>query len=61
MSNPEHKTVGLTIRISPDLKRRVSEAIDNATPYRITLTNFMERGIELALKELAEMRGKKSK
>lgn len=44
----------LTIRISPDLKTRVADAIE-AMPYRPTVTAIVERGLELALLELERM------
>lgn len=50
----------LSVRISADLKRRMSEACD-AGPYRVPITSIVERGIELALKELSEMQPRKSK
>jgi hypothetical protein len=50
----------LSVRISSDLKRQM-EAASEAGPYRVSITNLVERGLELALKELADIRGKQSK
>ena len=45
-------------RIDDDLLRRLQEAIRKAGPYAPTETQVVERGIELAIKEL-ERKGKK--
>lgn len=50
----ERKTETLTIRLSPDLRKRVDAAIE-AMPYRPTVTAIVERGLELALIELERM------
>jgi Arc/MetJ-type ribon-helix-helix transcriptional regulator len=56
---PKADTV-LNVRISSDLKRRIDEATE-AGPYPVSITHLVQRGIELALKELAELRAKQSK
>ena len=47
----------LSVRVPADLKRRM-EAASETGPYPVSITNLVQRGIELALKELAELRGK---
>jgi hypothetical protein len=60
MRKTQQKAVPMSIRVSADLKRRM-EAASEVGPYRVSITNLVERGIELALKELAEIKGKHSK
>jgi len=48
----------MSVRVSPDLKRRLYEA-SSLGPYKVTVTNIIERGIELALKELSDLRKSK--
>ena len=50
----------LSVRISADLKRRMAEACD-AGPYKLSITTIVERGIELAIKELSELQPRKSR
>ena len=50
----------MSIRISADLKKRLLDATEIG-PYRLTMTSLIERGIELALKEMREMQLRKSK
>jgi hypothetical protein len=43
----------ITVRISPDLDRRISKVLDpTRDPYAPTLTRLVERGLELVLAEL---------
>lgn len=42
----------LTIRLPNELRDRVDETM-SAFPYRITVTSLVERGLELAIAELA--------
>lgn len=48
----------MSVRVSDDLRRRLAETAD-AEPYRVTFTSLVERGIELALKELREIRSRR--
>lgn len=52
------KEAVLSVRIDADLKRRLDEACD-AGPYRITQSSLVQRGIELAIEELAAALRKK--
>lgn len=45
----------MSVRVSPDLERRLRQTLA-AGPYRVTISSLVERGIELALKELSEIR-----
>lgn len=48
------KTETLTLRLSADLRQKLSHA-QGVTPYRMTITSIVERGIVLALRELEQM------
>ncbi len=51
MTAARRKTVTVSLRIEPALKREVEEAAA-AHPYRPSLTAIIERGLRLALDEL---------
>ena len=49
------KSETINLRIRAELKKKLEMAsIDG--PYRLTMTSIIERGIELALREIHEMR-----
>ncbi|RUV65812.1 hypothetical protein EOA64_00250 [Mesorhizobium sp. M1A.F.Ca.IN.022.02.1.1] len=48
------KTDTLTLRITPETKRLLTEA-QSILPYQPTLTGIVERGIMLAIQEMREM------
>jgi hypothetical protein len=48
------KSETLTIRLDPELRRRVEDA-QAASPYKFTITTIVERGLLLALAELEMM------
>lgn len=43
----------LSVRIRPDLKARLDQP--RIGPYRVSITDLVERGIELALAELEDL------
>lgn len=49
----------LSVRISSDLKRRLHGAC-GAGPYKLSVTALVERGLELAIKELNELKFERS-
>ncbi|ASR06904.1 hypothetical protein CHY08_07105 [Rhizobium leguminosarum bv. viciae] len=48
----------LTIRLTPEMRRRLDEA-KSILPYQITVTAIVERGINLAIDELNALAAKK--
>lgn len=48
----------LTIRLTPEMRRRLDEA-KSILPYQITVTAIVERGIDLAIDELNALAAKK--
>ena len=53
------KSIQIGIRISEELKKRLDRATSRERdPYAPTLTQVVERGLELALKEFEERRRK---
>lgn len=51
MNAPRRKSETLTFRVEAEIKARLENAV-NRTPYKITATSIVERGIALALQEL---------
>ncbi len=50
----EKKTEGITLRLSPEVKAKLDDA-RAIGPYSLTITAIVERGIELAWRELKGM------
>lgn len=53
------KADSVTVRLTPEQKARL-ETATTVGPYRITLTEVVARGIELAARELEQMAAKAS-
>ncbi|MBC6714726.1 hypothetical protein H9Q09_00820 [Aurantimonas sp. DM33-3] len=50
----QQKSTSLTVRLSTEARARL-DAASQVGPYAISLTSVIERGIELAARELEEM------
>ncbi|MGO4337794.1 hypothetical protein AB4037_23035 [Labrys sp. KB_33_2] len=50
------KSKSLTVRLSEETQARL-EALKQITPYSISMTSIVERGIELAAQELEALAG----
>lgn len=51
----ERKAAVISVRVKPELKDRL-EREARLGPYPVSITDVVERGIELALAELAKLR-----